>query len=94
MTIKIIPNTRIMNLYQNISNRELPTLLRVSYELNKGDMEETAADLETIDKALGLLRNRSLINARSRKAKVNRWSTNRNFKDIMENILLQRKEKS
>lgn len=81
-----------MNLYQNISTRELPTLLRVAYEERDGDIEEAAADLDTIDLALGVLKNRSLINARSRKAKVNRWSTNRNFKGIMENILLRRKE--
>ena len=79
-----------MNLYKNIENRELPTLLRASYEVNNGDMSAAAADLDTIDTALGVLKNRSLINARSRKAKANRWSTNRNFKGILENILLQR----
>lgn len=81
-----------MNLFKNIKNRELPTLLQVAYEENNGNMEEAAADLETIDLALGVLKNRSLINARCRKAKVNRWSTNRNFKGIMENILQQRRE--
>lgn len=80
-----------MSIYRNIENRELPTLLRASFELNNGNMEKAAADLETIDVALGVLKNRSLINARSRKAKANRWSTNRNFKGILENILLQRK---
>lgn len=83
-----------MNLYQNISNRELPTLLRASYEVNNGNMAAATADLNTIDTALGVLKNRSLINARSRKAKANRWSTNRNFKGILENILLKRKEAS
>ena len=79
-----------MNLYRNIKNRELPALLRAAYEENNCNMEEAAADIETIDLALGVLKNRSLISARSRKAKVNRWSSNRNFKGIMENILSQR----
>lgn len=81
-----------MNLYRNITNRELPALLRIAYEENNGNMEEAAADIETIDIALGVLKIRSLINARSRKAKANRWSTNRNFNGIMGNILQKRKE--
>lgn len=80
-----------MNLYKNIKNREIPSLLRAAYEVNNGNMEEAAADIDTIDAALGVLKNRSLINSRSRKAKANRWSTNRNFKGIMESILLERK---
>lgn len=81
-----------MNLYRNITNRELPALLRIAYEENNENMQEAAADIETIDIALGVLKMRSLINARSRKAKANRWSTNRNFNGIMENILQKRKE--
>ncbi len=78
------------DLYRNIKNRDLPLLLRASYELNEGDLEKAAADLETLDIALGVIKNRSLINSRSRKAKDNRWSTNRNFKGILENILLKK----
>ena len=51
-----------MSLYQNIANRELPTLLRVCYEDNDSDMEQTAHDLETIDLMLGAIKMRSLIN--------------------------------
>lgn len=79
-----------MNLYHNIKNRELPTILRVAYEQHNGNIEEAAADLATIDHALGVIKNRTLIHSRCRKSKANRWSTNRNFRGILENIILQR----
>lgn len=42
-----------MNLYKNIKNREIPSLLRAAYEVNNENMEEAAADIDTIDTALG-----------------------------------------
>lgn len=51
-----------MGLYQNITNQELPCLLRVCYDENRGDMEATVHDLETFDLMLGVIKMRSLIN--------------------------------
>lgn len=79
-----------MDLYKNIKNRELPSLLRTSYEINNYNIEETAHDLETIDIMLGVMKNKSLINSRSRK-KETRWSRGRNFQGVMEAIILRNK---
>lgn len=43
-----------MNLFRNIKNNELPTLIRVCHDENNGNMEYTAHDLETIDLMLGV----------------------------------------
>lgn len=79
-----------MNPYRNINLKELPALLRASYDENGGDMENAAHDLETIDLMLGVLKTKSLINSRSRK-KETRWSRGRNFQGIMEAIILRNK---
>ena len=63
-------------------------MLRAAFESNDCDLEKASRDLDKMDMLLTVIKNRSLINARSRKAKVNRWSTNRNFQGILENILL------
>lgn len=51
-----------MNLFRNIKNNELPTLIRVCHDKNNGNMEYTAHDLETIDLMLGVIKMRSLVN--------------------------------
>ena len=79
-----------MDLYKNISNRELPTLLRACYE-ESGDMEKAAEDLETIDIMLGVIKMKSLINGRERNAK-SRWTRGRNLTAILEHIILRNKE--
>lgn len=78
-----------MNLYKNIKNRELPALLRASYELNNGNIEQAAHDIETFDMLLGVMRMKSVINSRSRK-KETRWSRGRDFRGIIENIVLRK----
>ena len=77
-----------MNLYANINNRELPSLLKACYETNGGNMEAAAHDLETMDLLLGIIKNKSLINSRSRK-KETRWSRGRNFQGVMEAVILR-----
>lgn len=79
-----------MDLYQNISNKELPALLRSSYEENGGDMEKAAHDLESIDIMLGVMKLKGLIGARDRKAS-SRWSRGRNLHKILENVMLRNK---
>ena len=73
-------------MYNNIKPRELPALLRSSYEANGGNMELAARDLETIDLMLGTLKLRSLIAARDRSAR-SRWSKGRNLTKILEQII-------
>ena len=79
-----------MSLYNNISNRELPALLHSSYEENGGNIEKAAHDIETIDIMLGVMKMKSLINSRDRKAR-SRWSRGRNLHRILENIMLRDK---
>lgn len=78
-----------MNIYRNIANRELPTLLRACYDVNDGNLERAAHDLETFDILLGVTRMRSIINARSRK-KETRWSRGRNYQGIIEKVITRR----
>ncbi len=73
---------------KNITDEELLTLYDVSMEENEGDFKKTAHDIKTIDMMLGVLKMRSLINSRSRSKKT-RWSRGRDFKGIMENIILR-----
>ncbi len=73
----------------HITNTELPILLECFYEENNGDIQKTAHDIKTIDMMLGVIKLKSLINARSRK-KETRWSRGRNFTGIMENIILRK----
>lgn len=79
-----------MSLYPNISNRELPTLLRCSHEQNGGDMRKTAHDIESIDIMLGVMKARTLINSRDRKAS-SQWTRGRGLHKIIENVLLRDK---
>lgn len=74
---------------KHITNEELPILLECFYEENNGDIQKTAHDIKTIDMMLGVIKLKSLINARSRK-KETRWSRGRNFTGIMENIILRK----
>ena len=74
---------------KNISNRELPALLRASYEENGDNLEEAARDIETIDTMLGVMKMKSLIASRDRRAS-SRWSRGRNLHKILENIMEKR----
>lgn len=49
-------------IYQHIKDDELPVLLRVCYEENNHDLEQTAHDLESIDMLLAVMKAKSLIN--------------------------------
>lgn len=74
---------------QNISNIELPVLLESSYEENGGDIQKTAHDVETIDIMLGVMKMKSLINSRDRRASSN-WSRGRGLHEIIKNIMLRK----
>lgn len=71
-----------MDLYRNIKNQELPTLLRVCYEGNGGDMEAAAHELETFDLMLGVIKMRSLINK-------NNGRKRHHYRQTIEAILLR-----
>ena len=87
MSIKITPPHKSMKtLFRNITNTELPALLRANYDLNEGDMEKTAHDLETMDMMLGVLKMKSLVNSRERNAK-SRWTRGRNLQAIFERLI-------
>lgn len=77
-----------MQIYDNISNRELPTLLRVCYDASNGNMEQAAHDLETFDMLLGVVRMKSIISSSSRRKETS-WSRGRNFQGVLENIILR-----
>lgn len=53
-------------IYQHIKDDELPVLLRVCYEENNHDMEQTAHDLQSIDMLLAVMKAKSLINRNDR----------------------------
>lgn len=74
----------------NISATELPILAEASLEINEGDMDKVARDIETMDIMLGVLKMKSLINSRDRKA-ASRWSRGRNLNKILENVILRDK---
>lgn len=74
----------------NISATELPVLAEASLEINEGDMDKVALDIETMDIMLGVLKIKSLINSRDRKA-ASRWSRGRNLSKILENVILRDK---
>lgn len=82
-----------MALYKNISNKELPTLLRAVYEECGENLEESADVLEELDTMLGVLKAKSLINSRERSART-RWTRGRNLSAIFEQIILTRINKS
>lgn len=69
-----------MGMYQNITNQELPCLLRVCYDENGGDMEATAHDIETIDHMLGVIKMRSLINKFNGRKKYH-------YRQVLESII-------
>ena len=54
-------------IYQHIKDDELPVLLRVCYEENNHDMEQTAHDLESINMLLAVMKAKSLINRNDRR---------------------------
>lgn len=72
----------------NISATELPVLAEASLEINEDDMDKVARDIETMDIMLGVLKMKSLINSRDRKA-ASRWSRGRNLSKILENVILR-----
>ena len=78
-------------IYQHIKDDELPVLLRVCYEENNHDMEQTAHDLESIDMLLAVMKAKSLINRNDRRTGT-RWSLGREFNDIIGNIISRPKE--
>lgn len=79
-----------MDLYNNISNKELPAFLRAAYEESGKDIEKAADIVETTDMLLGVLKAKSLINSRERSAKT-KWTRGRNIKAIFENIILRKR---
>ena len=80
-----------MNIFRNITNTEVPALLRACYEENAGNMKKTAHDMETIDIMLGVLKMKSLVNSRERSAK-SRWTRGRGLQAIFERIMLRNKK--
>lgn len=78
-------------IYKHIKDNELPVLLRVCYEKNNRDMEQTAHDLESIDMLLAVMKAKSLI-ARNDRRKSTRWTRGREFADILGNIISRPKD--
>ena len=76
-------------MFTHIKNSELPALLRSSYDENDGDMVRTYHDLDLMDNMLGVLKMKSLVNSRERKAK-SRWSRGRNLQSILCNLILSK----
>lgn len=74
-----------MSLYRNIKNDELPSLLKVCYDENNGDMEQTAHDLDTIDLALGAIKMRSLVNKHNGRKR-------HDYRKVLEAIITRDKE--
>lgn len=81
-----------MPLYNNIKDRELPALLKASYEESDGDIEKAADTLDTLDTMLGVMKARTLINARDRGAR-SRFSRGRGMKEILTNIMLKKTDR-
>lgn len=78
-----------MPLYNNIKDQELPALLKASYEESDGDIKKAADTLEALDIMLGVMKARTLINARDRGAK-SRFSRGRGMKQILVNIMIKK----
>lgn len=74
-----------MKIYKNISNEELPILLRVCFDANDGDIEESARDIDTFDLMLGVLKMSSLINKYNGRKK-------HSYRQVLEAIIVQRIE--
>lgn len=74
--------------YNNIKPRELAILAGVIHKENGGNLEKTEHDLESIDLMLGVMKMKSLINARDRSAKT-RFSRGRGLHQVIEQILLR-----
>lgn len=72
--------------YRNIKESEIAVLATASHEENGGDLEKTAHDVETIDIMLGVMRMKSLLSSRDKRAK-SKFSRGRGFKQILENII-------
>ncbi len=81
-----------MPLYNNIKDRELPALLKASYEKSDDDIEKAADTLDTLDIMLGVMKARTLINTRDRGAK-SRFSRGRGMKEILTNIMLKKTDR-
>lgn len=81
-----------MPLCNNIKDRELPALLKASYEENDGDIMKAADTLETLDIMLGVMKAKTLINARDRGAR-SRFSRGRGMKQILTNIMLKKNDR-
>lgn len=77
-----------MDLYNHISNKELPTLLRAAYEESGQDIEKASETLETLDLLLGVQEMKFLVDMRDRSAK-SRWTKGRNYKRIIEGIIIR-----
>lgn len=56
--------------FPNISAKELVLLTKVCQEHNDGDLEQTLRQVEFIDRALGFLRSRALLNYRRPKIRL------------------------
>lgn len=69
-------------IYDNISDQELPVLLRTCYEENGCDMEMAAKDIECFDVLLGLQKNRMLlVNNRTPSGRMRK---DRNYMQVVE----------
>lgn len=76
---------------QNISKTELPSMLQASLEVSRGDIDKAATTIQTIDTMLGIMKMKSLINSRDRRA-TSRWSRGRGLRPILENVILQNRQ--
>lgn len=72
-------------IYQHIKDDEMPVLLRVCYEENNHDMEQTAHDLESIDMLLAVMKAKSLIN-RNDAAKAHAGAADANLMTLSETL--------
>jgi len=73
---------------QNISEREMPAMMQASLEESRGDIGKAATTIQTIDTMLGVMKMKSLINSRDRRA-ASHWSRGRGLRPILENVILQ-----
>jgi len=81
-----------MPLYNNISSTELPALFASAYEESSNDIDKAAETLDKIDTLLGVMKMKSLINSRDRRA-ASRWSRGRGLRPILENVILLNQRK-
>jgi len=78
---------------QNISEREMPAMMQACLEASQGDISKAATAIQTIDTMLGVMKMKSLINSRDRRA-ASRWSRGRGLRPILENVILQNRQRS